>query len=71
MRIDTAGSVGIGVNTLTQKLEVAGNIKGDRFIGYGGGAITNNSAVGVNSLLSNTTGVGNTANGVDSLRSNL
>ncbi len=64
------GSVGIGTNTPTQALEVSGNIKGNRFIGYGAGDIDSNSAVGLNSLFSNTTGDENTANGSYALYSN-
>lgn len=69
--IDTVNNrVGIGTSTPAQQLEVIGNIKGDRFIGYGAGGVSSNSAVGLNALYSNTTGSNNTANGYGALYSN-
>jgi hypothetical protein len=41
-----------------------------RLVAYGAGAVTTNSAVGANALLSNTTGANNTANGMNALLSN-
>jgi hypothetical protein len=41
-----------------------------RLVAYGAGAVTTNSAVGANALLSNTTGSQNTANGVSALQNN-
>ena len=65
-----SGNVGIGTTTPTQRLEVIGQIKGDRFLGYGAGGINTNSAVGFNSLFSNTSGIQNTATGGESLSQN-
>lgn len=65
------GKVGIGLTTVpTQRLEVIGNIKGDRFLGYGAGGNSFNSAVGLDALLNNTTGFANEANGYFALTSN-
>jgi hypothetical protein len=41
-----------------------------RLVAYGAGAVTTNSAVGANALLSNTTGSQNTANGMSALQNN-
>jgi hypothetical protein len=68
--IDQTGNLGVGTIAPTQKLEVAGNIKGDRFIGYGAGGVTSNSAVGLDSLMANTTGYYNSAFGFRSLEGN-
>jgi len=65
--VTDAGRVGIGTIAPTYPLEVIGNIKATRFIGFGAGNIGTNSAVGANSLASNTTGSENTADGVNAL----
>ena len=72
MRIDSNGSVGIGTNSPSQKLEVA---NGDALIygitvGRGSGAIDSNTVVGFEALQSNTIGTNNTATGRGALGSN-
>lgn len=64
------GNIGISNTSPGQPLDVTGNIKGTRFIGYGLGGVTTNSAVGTSSLGSNTTGSQNTATGYQALFSN-
>lgn len=64
------GNVGIGVSGAGEKLEVAGNIKGTRLLAYGAGANSTNTAVGLDSLLNNTSGTNNTALGSSALYTN-
>lgn len=65
------GNVGIGKTNPMAKLDVAGNILVNGItIGRGGDGLGNNTAIGVNALMLNTTGTGNTANGSFALSSN-
>ena len=66
------GNVGIGTTTPGKKLEVSGSdalINGIT-VGIGGGSMATNTAIGSQSLASNTTGIENTANGYIALYSN-
>lgn len=71
LRLTSGGRLGIGTTTPSQTLDVNGNIKGDRFIGYGAGGVSTNTVVGFNALYNNTIGYNNTANGYNVLEFNI
>jgi hypothetical protein len=79
----TNGSVGIGTNSPSEKLDVIGNIKASGTlsitggatiqgltVGRGSGAVATNVALGNEAMFSNTTGAENTAIGYRALRNN-
>ncbi len=68
---DFSKAIGIGTATPSAKLEVTTDILVNQItLGKGGGSIDKNTAIGVNTLLNNTTGDFNTANGYEALFSN-
>lgn len=79
---NTNKRLGIGTTSPSSALEVSGNVKvisltsandstvNSITIGKGGGSVSSNTAVGMNALTNNTTGVYNTAVGNDALSSN-
>jgi hypothetical protein len=79
----TNGSVGIGTNSPSEKLDVIGNIKASGTlsitggatiqgltVGRGSGAVATNVALGNEAMFSNTTGAENTVIGYRALRNN-
>lgn len=75
MRIGSNGNVGIGTATPSARLEVSGDavisgVMNGIDVGMGGGSNNTNTAVGFQSLHSNTTGDDNSAFGNDALHAN-
>jgi len=71
LRIKSTGNVGIGQSSPAKLLDVNGDalINGLN-VGRGAGNVSSNTAVGLNALNANTTGVNNTAVGTNALKSN-
>lgn len=65
-----AAASGLGYNTTTRTLTLGVGDTPDFRIGRGAGNLANNTAVGANSLVANTTGTGNTAFGDGALFNN-
>ena len=65
-----SGNVGIGTSAPAEKLDVIGQIKGERILAFGSGGNSTNFAGGHASLFNNTTGIFNTATGRTSLYNN-
>jgi hypothetical protein len=71
MVIDKDGYVGIGTDNPAALLDVDGDaLVNGLTVGLGAGSVASNTAVGYQSLDSNTTGANNTANGYQALYSN-
>ncbi len=76
--LDINGIIGINANQLIYHADALDSFTGTLFISNGGGSLSHtsgdqayyNTALGINSLLSNTTGFSNTSIGTDALYSN-
>jgi hypothetical protein len=71
LNVDAANNrVGIGTATPGAALDVNGEARATRLLAYGAGNLSSNTAIGTNSLSSNTTGFLNTGVGQFSLQNN-